>query len=49
MSNSEVVRPRIGEYKQASNLHFAEIDKQVKHLKAHRAAADFDTNFIKET
>ena len=30
-------------------LHFAEIDKQVKHLKAHRATADFDTNFIKET
>ena len=30
-------------------LHFAKIEKQVKHLKAHRAAADFDTKFIKES
>ena len=30
-------------------LHFAKIEKQVKYLKTHRAAADFDTKFIKES
>jgi alpha-galactosidase len=30
-------------------LHFAKIEKQVKDLKAHRAAADIDTKFIKES
>ena len=29
-------------------LHFAKIEKQVKYLKTHRAAADFDTKFIKD-
>ena len=30
-------------------LHYSKIEKQVKHLKAHRAAADCDTKFIKES
>jgi DNA-binding transcriptional regulator YhcF (GntR family) len=30
-------------------LHYSKIEKQVKSLKAHRAAADLDTKFIKES
>jgi len=29
--------------------HYVKIEKQVKHLKAHRAAVDMDTKFIRES
>jgi len=29
--------------------HYVKIEKQVKHLKAHRAAVDIDTKFIRES